>query len=83
MVLGGMDLVKMFLLFSPREWFEGVVVAGLKDKEGLHDISFGEMLRWLGKWLLLSTTIKMDRKKFWSNKPVERERAAPHFDSTI
>ena len=76
-MLGGLDLVKMFLIFFPRVWFEQTVVKQLKKVDGLHNVEFGEMLRWIGIWLLLSTTVRLDRKKFWSTAAVDRESGAP------
>ena len=75
--LQGLSYLDMFSLFFPRQWFEDVVMENLKQTEGLHDIGFGEVVRWIGIWLLLSTTIKMDRKKFWAAKQVDREDGAP------
>ena len=77
MVLENIGLVEMFLVFFPREWLEEVVVAHLKTVDSLRGIEFGEMLRWLGVWFLLATTIKTDRKKFWSTKAIDRESGAP------
>ena len=74
-VLEGMGMVEMFLLFFPRRWFEEVVVRELKE-QGV-EVSFGVMLKWLGLWLLIATTTKTDRRRYWSSIPVSRETGAP------
>ena len=35
-------------LFFPRAWFENTVVKQLKKVNGLQNLEFGKMLRWLG-----------------------------------
>ena len=69
--------VQMFLLFFPQEWLEEVVIKQMKQKEGMGDLTLGLFLKWLGIWLLLATTIKMERKKCWSSMPVSRKKGAP------
>lgn len=66
----------MFFLFFPRDFLEDILIA--KTNEKLADpTSLGEFLRWIGVWLLLSSTSGNRRSDFWSMKPIDRVTGAP------
>ena len=49
-----------------------------KTKEKLDDpLTYGELLRWIGLWLLMSTVDGSDRRSFWSTKNVNIFEGAP------
>ena len=75
--LFGLNYVEIFLLMMPRDFIETIMLEETEKESGLANLTFGEMLRFFGVWLLLSTTVRMDRKKFWSTQPIDRESGAP------
>ena len=76
-LLCGMSMVQVFLLMFPKDWFENIMLVETQKMTGLSDLTFGELLTFLGIWLLLATTVRMDRKKFWSLKAIDRASGAP------
>ena len=53
--------------------------------DGEDDVTYGEFLRWIGIWMLMSTVDGADHQSFWSTKTVDAFQGAPfcltHFMS--
>ena len=73
-----MSMIGMLLIFLPRNYLEHVVCK-LTSKKLSTPLTFGELLRYIGLWLLLTKncTGNVDRKLFWSKKPPSRKSGAP------
>ena len=68
--------LQLFEILFPKKWMIEVVVT--KTKEKLDDpLTYGELLRWIGLWLLMSTVDGSDRRSFWSTKNVNIFEGAP------
>ena len=56
-------------ILFPKKWMIKVVLS--KTREKLDEpLTYGELLRWIGLWLLMSTVDGSDCRSFWSNKNV-------------
>jgi Transposase IS4 len=84
----------MFLLFLPtKNYLTEVVVVQTNSKIEGKALEWGEFLRRLGLWLLMSTTKGFARSEFWSNKEYDPFEGPPfrfqefmskrHFDSIL
>lgn len=74
-----MTTVEMFLIFFPRKYLERIVCKHT-SKVISHLLSFGELLCYLGIWSFLTklNAATMDRREFWSSRPIIRKRGAPY-----
>ena len=70
--------VSMFLIFFPKNYLENVVCKLTSDNCEA-PLTFGEFLKYIGIWLLIvkNSSGNIDRKLFWSKKPVSRKQGAP------
>ena len=73
-------LVHLFLTFFPRAYLEDVVLGATNSKieDEIGDISFGELLRFIGLWFFLATTSGFPRRDFFSSFPVSVKSGAPY-----
>lgn len=72
----GKTYLEIFLHMLPLQWFTDVFV--VKTSEGLENashppVSFGEMLRYVGLWLLMATCSGWRKEQFWSDMPYDQE----------
>ena len=68
--------LQLFEILFPKKWMIEVVVP--KTREKLDEpLTYGELLRWIGLWLLMSTVDGSDRQSFWSTKNVNIFEGAP------
>ena len=72
----GKTYLEIFLHMLPLQWFTNVLVA--KTSEGLVNasnppLSFGEMLRYIGLWLLMATCSGWRKEQFWSEEAYDQE----------
>ena len=74
----------MFLTFFPQTFFEDVILAQT-NKQLDHEWTFGEFLRWIGVWFIISKNSpgNINKREFWSAKPPSRECGAPFRLSDI
>ena len=54
-----------------------LIIDKVNDNIEGEKVSYGEFLRWLGLWLLMSTVDGTDRRSFWSTKEVDPFDGAP------
>ena len=75
------SLFNLFELFFFTTFVKDVIIPQTNKRlteNGFHrELSYGEFLRWLGIWLLMSTINGPDRGAFWSLVDVDRFRGAP------
>jgi Transposase IS4 len=73
------DLQTLFEHLFPIKWIKEVLIpetnAKLPDGEPL---TYGEFLRWLGLWFLMTTTEGCHRKDFWCSNPISMFEGAPY-----
>ena len=68
--------LQLFEILFPKKWMIEVVVP--KTKEKLDDpLTYSELLRWIGLWLLMSTVDGSDHWSFWSTKNLNIFEGAP------
>ena len=69
-------MLKIFEILFPKKWMIEVVVP--KTREKLDEpLTYGELLRWIGLWLLMSTVDGSDCRSFWLTKNVNILEGAP------
>ena len=68
--------LQLFEGLFPKEYLENVVLT--ETNQHLNDrLSYGELLRWIGLWVLMSTVDGSDRQSFWSTKAINMNEGAP------
>ena len=70
----------MFLLFFPSSYLKEVLLKKTNESVGLNGIpiTYGELLRWIGILLFMSTISGCKRRDFWSSKPITLHDGAPY-----
>ena len=75
------SLFNLFELFFFTPFVKNVIIPQTNNRleaNGFHrDLSYGEFLRWIGVWLLMSTLHGPDRAAFWSLTDINRFHGAP------
>ena len=76
----------IFLHLLPVAWMKEVLLPTTSvavEGDGLLPVSWGELLRFLGLWLLMSTVSGWQKADFWSTSPYdEQEHPCPYrFDT--
>ena len=62
------SLLQLFELLFPKDFLCNVILDSInKNMEGDEPVSYGELLRWLGLWLLMSTIQGPKRFEYWSS----------------
>ena len=65
-------LVHLFLVLFPRDYLENIVLRAtnenIEDENG--EVTFGELLRFIGIWFFLATTSGFPRRDFFSSHPI-------------
>ena len=73
------SILDWFLRFLPRQYIANVLIP--ETNKSLEDtdmpLTFGEFLRWLGLWFLMSTISGVPREEFWSSSDVSMFYGAP------
>ena len=80
--LWGKTWLDVFLFLFPRKWMEDVLLAETSkalQEEKAPELTFGELLRYIGLWLLMATCAGFNHDEFWSGrKRDERTRPCPY-----
>ena len=67
--------LQLFEGLFPKEYLENVVL--METNQHLNDpLSYGELLHWIGLWVLMSTVDGSDRQSFWSTKAINMYKGA-------
>jgi hypothetical protein len=70
--MSGLDMLTMFLMFMPKDFFESVIlVESNKNIQG-PPITFGEFLQFIGIWLYMAMTAGYNWSEWFSVKNVDR-----------
>ena len=68
--------LQLFDILFPKKWMIEVVLP--KTREKLDEpLTYGDLLRWIGLWLLMSTVDGSDHQSFRSNKNVNIFEGGP------
>ena len=71
---------QLFEMFFFKQYVEGIIIPQTNlclQKENHRPVSYGEFLRWLGLWFLMSTINSPDHTDFWSMGEVDCFIGAP------
>ena len=74
--------IQLFEGFFPKELLE-IIIDKVNEKIEGDKLSYGEFLRWIGVWILISTVDGTDRRSFWSTKEVDPFEGAPFRVTTF
>ena len=69
----------MFETLFPKKWILETVIPSTNNQLGEEPLSYGELLRWIGLWILMLTVDGSDCQSFWSNKNVNTFEGAPFW----
>lgn len=70
-------LVDLFDLLFPKAHVENVILKQTNKELKLGPLSYGEFLRWIGLWLLMSTIQGPERHDFWKTNDIDVHDGAP------
>ena len=78
--LSSTSLVHLFLTIFPRGYLENVILPATNNniEDEIGDVTFGELLRFIGIWFFLATTSGFPRRDFFSSFPVSVKSGAPY-----
>ena len=62
--------LQLFEHFFPRAFMEDVMIAETNKILDQHPLSYGELLHWIGLWVLISMVDGSNHQSFWSMKKV-------------
>lgn len=71
-----LNLEQLFELLFPVDYVKDVIIHKINETIK-PTTTYGEFLRWLGLWLLMSTTRGSHRREFWNTLPVSHFKGAP------
>ena len=57
--------------------FLKMIVTEMNKTISVDPVTYGELLRWIGLWILMSTVNGSDRRSFWSMKEIDMLEGAP------
>ena len=69
--------LQLFEILFPKKWILETVIPSTNNQLGEEPLPYGELLRWMGLWILMSTVDGCDCQRFWSNKHVNIFEGAP------
>ena len=70
--------LQLFECFFPRAFMEDVMIAETNKILDQHPLSYGELLHWIGLWVLISTVDGSDYWSFWSTKRINMYEDMPY-----
>ena len=68
----------LFERLFPQQYVEDVIIVEM-DKKLKHPCLYGEFVRWIGIWVLISTVNGCDRCAFWLTKVISIYEGAPFW----
>ena len=69
--------IQLFEGLFPKQLLLCIIEIINEKMDGEDDVTYGEFLRWIGIWVLMSTVDGADRRTFWSTKTVDAFEGAP------
>lgn len=76
-VTSGLDILTTFVMFSPKAFFESVLLVETNKKIEGKPLTFREFLQFVGIWLYMSTPAGFSRSDWFSQKKVDRWEGTP------
>ena len=74
--------LQLFEGLFPKDYLHEVILVET-NKKLKEPFSYGELIQWIGIWLVLSTVDGSDRCSFWSSKEVDMFEGAPFRLSSV
>ena len=74
--------LQLFEGLFPKDYLHEVILVET-NKKLKEPLSYGELIQWIGIWVLLSTVDGPDRRSFWSSKDVDMYEGAPFRLSSL
>ena len=74
--------LQLFERFFPRAFMEDVMIAETNKILDQHPLSYGELLRRISLWVLISMVDGSDRQSFWSTKKINMYEGTPYWLSS-
>ena len=68
--------LQLFECLFPKKFMAEVMIPTM-NKSLKTSVSYGELLSWIGLWILMSTVDGSDRHRFWSTKDPNMYEGAP------
>ena len=68
--------IQLFEGLFPKQLLQVIINKVNKNLEG-DSLTYGELLRWIGIWILMSTVDSAKRRAFWATKNVDQFDVAP------
>ena len=69
--------LQLFEILFPNKWILEAVIPSTNNQLGEKLLSYGELLRWIGLWILMLMVDGSNHQSFWSNKHVNIFEGAP------
>ena len=69
--------LQLFELLFPKDYVIEVLLPSINEQLEKDLVTYGEYLRWIGLWLLMSTIHGPRRRDFWSGSPIDIFEGAP------
>ena len=69
--------LQLFERLFPRKYVKDVILTEMNKVLDKQPVTYGELLRWIGLWVLISTVDVSDRCSFWSSKSMNMYEGAP------
>ena len=71
--------LQLFEILFPKKWILETVIPSTNNQLGEELLSYGELLRWIGLWILMPMVDGSLCQSFWSNKHVNIFEGAPFW----
>ena len=73
------SLVELFEHLFPSDFLKDVVLTQINDniEQGTREVTYGELLRWIGCWFLMATITGPQRHEYWRNSEPTMFAGAP------
>ena len=69
--------LQLFEWLFPCKYVEDVILTETNKVLDQQPVTYGELLHWIGLWVLISTVDGSDRHSFWSSKSMNMYEGAP------
>ena len=69
--------LQLFEQLFPHKYVKDVILTEMNKVLDKEPVTYGELLGWMGLWVLISTVDGSDRRSFWSLKSVNMYEGAP------
>lgn len=69
--------IDLFEMFFPKKFLVDVILVHVNNNNKLGKVEYGEFLRWLGLWFIMSTIEGPNRRDFWSMDVIDVFNGSP------